>query len=285
MNDDHSESDDTADTARDAEALRISNEVRASLEKGAGPRTARILLAFLSGIPGVGGAAAAAAATAAGWSERDQSYLNDLYESWLRIQQKDIRDIAVTLAEVLIRLDLEDKRVRERLESEEYLSFVRRCFREWATAETAEKRRLVRNLLTRAAEARVVSDEVVRLFIDWIARYSDLHFKVVREVFNSAGVSARALGTAMFETLLTDSSAEADLYKVIIHELTTGYVIRQPRQVGAGGQFMRKGRAKKASSAFLKSPFDGTTQYVLTDMGKQFVHYCMDEIVPKLGSS
>jgi len=33
----------------------------------------------------------------------------------------------------------------------------------------------------------------------------------------------------------------------------------------------------------MESAFEDTKRYVLTDLGKQFVHYTMSEVVPRLG--
>ena len=33
----------------------------------------------------------------------------------------------------------------------------------------------------------------------------------------------------------------------------------------------------------MKSAFDDKEQYVLTELGKQFVHYTMDELVSRIG--
>jgi hypothetical protein len=40
--------------------------------------------------------------------------------------------------------------------------------------------------------------------------------------------------------------------------------------------------AKKSNNPYMKSAFDDTEEYFLTDLGKQFVHYVMNEIVPRI---
>ncbi len=35
-------------------------------------------------------------------------------------------------------------------------------------------------------------------------------------------------------------------------------------------------------SATMKSAFDDSEQYVLTDLGRQFVHYAMNELAPRI---
>ena len=55
---------------------------------------------------------------------------------------------------------------------------VKKTFRDWAGVESEEKRILIRNILANAASTSVSSDDVVRMFIDWIGQYSELHFQV-----------------------------------------------------------------------------------------------------------
>ena len=81
-----------------------------------------------------------------------------------------------------------------------------------------------------------------------------------------------------------EDSAEADLFKLLIHELTTGYVVRQHRETDYQGNFIKQRPQKSAStSTTMKSAFADDKQYELTELGKQFVHYAMNEIVPQLG--
>jgi hypothetical protein len=84
-----------------------------------------------------------------------------------------------------------------------------------------------------------------------------------------------------------EDSAEADLFKLLIHDLSTGHVIRQHRQVDYYGNFIKSAPKKRAGtvSQVMASAFDDEKQYELTELGKQFVHYTMNEIVPRIGSS
>jgi hypothetical protein len=127
-------------------------------------------LACLGAIPGVGGAIAGVSAT---WSEKEQAEFNRIFTAWLKLQEDEIREIGLTIFEVMVRLDQADEEVRKRIESPEYLRLVKKCFRDWSAAESEEKRHLVRNLLTNAAGSRICSDDVVRMFITWIDIYSD----------------------------------------------------------------------------------------------------------------
>jgi hypothetical protein len=64
---------------------------------------------------------------------------------------------------------------------------VKKCFRDWSAAESEGKRKLIRNLLSNAAATKICSesDDVVRMFPEWIDKYSEPHFAVIRQVFNS----------------------------------------------------------------------------------------------------
>lgn len=81
-----------------------------------------------------------------------------------------------------------------------------------------------------------------------------------------------------------DDSAEADLYKMLIRDLSTGGVIRQPRETDYMGRYKTKTRGgPRSTSGVMKSAFDDNEDYVLTELGSQFVHYTMTELVPRLG--
>ena len=76
--------------------------------------------------------------------------------------------------------------------------------------------------------------------------------------------------------------AEADLFRLLIRDLSTGGVIRQERETTADGDFYKKRPAQKSSSRLAKSSFDDVEPYVLTSLGKDFVHYALTEVVLKL---
>ncbi|MNW21577.1 hypothetical protein D3C71_2225820 [compost metagenome] len=45
---------------------------------------------------------------------------------------------------------------------------------------------------------------------------------------------------------------------------------------------MKKQTRTKESTNTLKSPFDNEKDYHLTELGRWFVHYTMNEVVPKI---
>ena len=140
--------------------------------------------------------------------------------------------------------------------------------------------------MSNAGGTQLCSDDVVPLFIEWIDKYHEIHFKVIRAIYQDPGVTRARIWETIKETFPRDDSAEADLFKLLIDDLSQGHVIRQERQTNEHGQFVVKrriGRVRAPASQVLKTPFDDEKLYVLTELGKQFVHYTMNEIVPRIG--
>jgi hypothetical protein len=268
----------------DDAAEQLKKQIEEALAKGNGPRAARFALACLGAIPGVGGAIAGVSAT---WSEKEQAEFNRIFTAWLKLQEDEIREIGLTIFEVMVRLDQADEEVRKRIESPEYLRLVKKCFRDWSAAESEEKRHLVRNLLTNAAGSRICSDDVVRMFITWIDIYSEPHFKVIKEIFKAPGVTRQDIWAAIHGEAVREDSAEADLFKLLIHDLSTGHVIRQHRQVDYHGNFVKSQPKKKPGTAsrIMASAFDDDKEYELTELGRQFVFYTMNELVLRLAAT
>ena len=68
-----------------------------------------------------------------------------------------------------------------------------------------------------------------------------------------------------------EDSAEADLFKLLIRDLSTGGVIRQHRDTTADGQFVRRQPVRTPrghASRTMKSAFDDKEQYELTELGR-----------------
>lgn len=244
-------------------------------------RYARFILAALSSVPWVGGLLGA---TASMHAEVDQGRTNNLHQQWLEEHQRRLVDLGKALAEIAARLEQLGETVTSRVESDEYLALVRKGFRAWDNADTEAKRRLVQRLLANAGAVNITTDDVVRLFIDWIERYHEIHFAVIREVHRNPGATRRSIWAAIRGTQPRDDSADADLFRLLIHDLNVGRVIRQHRETNYHGQFVRKAPVKRGtSSGTMKSAFDDEDEYELTELGAQFVHYAMSEVVPRVG--
>lgn len=162
---------------------------------------------------------------------------------------------------------------------------VRKVFRIWDQTDTEEKRKYVKNIVTNSAGTRMCSDDVIRLFIDWLDSYHEAHFAVIREIYKSPGVTRYEIWDAINGELPREDSAEADLYRMLIRDLSMGGVIRQERATNQYGQFMKKRAPKRkgSPSTTMESAFEETKPYVLTELGEQFVHYTMNEVVKRIG--
>ena len=244
----------------------------------------KFLMAALGAIPWVGGFLSAVASIkddVAG-ERRD-----DLQTQWLDEHQKKINQLGSTLDEIEERFTTLGASVEERIQSEEYLALVRQAFRAWDEADTDEKRKYARNLIVNAAGSRICSDDVLRLFIDWLELYHEVHFAVIREIYKNPGITRHEIWTALYgESLPRDDSAEADLFKLMTRDLSTGGVIRQERDANAIGQFVRRRpqRTGRPAPSTMESAFEDTKPYVLTELGKQFVHYTMNEVVTRISA-
>jgi hypothetical protein len=262
---------------------QFKKQLEEAMAHGNGPKAARFALACLGAIPGFGGAIAGIAST---WSEKEQADFNRIFAAWLKLQEDEIREIGLTIFEVMSRLDQTDEEIRKRVESPEYLKLVKKCFRDWSAAESEEKRRLIRNLLSNAAATKICGDDIIAMFIQWIDMYSESHFAVIREIYKAPGMSRQDIWNVIHGVAVREDSAEADLFKLLIHDLSTGHVIRQHREKDYYGRYIKatpKRRTGPADSV-MTSAFDDDKQYELTELGKWFVHYTMNEIVQRIAS-
>ena len=81
--------------------------------------------------------------------------------------------------------------------------------------------------------------------------------------------------------VVREDSADADLYKLLIRDLSTGGIIRQHREVDRFGNFIQKPVQRRPKGSGPKPPvsaFDENEGYDLTGLGQQFVHYAMSEL-------
>jgi hypothetical protein len=246
-----------------------------------GSRALRALINAVGGaIPFAGGLASAAAGA---WSEQEQERVNRVLEHWIKMLEAELAEKAQTILEIMARLDMNDQKTAERVASPEYQSLLRKAFREWAGAESEEKRKLIRNILTHAADASLTSDDVVRLFIQWISIYSELHFSVIASIYNDAGVTRARIWEKVGKEEVREDSSEADLFKLLIRDLSTGSIIRQHREKDYAGNFLRKqAQRRRKGVATMKSAFDDTEGYELTELGQQFVHYAMTDLPARI---
>jgi hypothetical protein len=244
----------------------------------------KLIMAAVGAIPWVGGFIAAAKSI---HDEEKADQADRLQTQWLEEHQSKIGYLHETLDGVSDRIEKLGPQVEERIQSPEYLGLVRQAFRTWDNAETQEKRELVGKFLGNAAGSRQVSDDVLRLFLNWVALYHEAHFAVIRHIFKNPGSTRLEIWTELYGNTPREDSAEADLFKLLIRDLSTGSVIRIARDTNDAGQYLRKRapRTRAPASSTVESAFEDTKPYVLTGMGEQFVHYTMNEIVGRLGGA
>lgn len=240
----------------------------------------KFLLAALGSIPWVGVLISAAASLK---FEQPGVEQDRLQTQWLEEYQRKLADLRKMLDEVANRFENLGDTIDDRIQTEEYLTLVRGTFRAWDRADTEEKRKCFANLITNAAGTRLCSDDVIRLFIDWLDTYHESHLAVIRAIYNKPGITRYEIWRSVWGDLVREDSAEADLYRMLIRDLSIGGVIRQERDVTNYGQFRRHAPApKQPRSDTMESSFEDTKPYELTALGKQFVHYTMSEIIPRL---
>ncbi len=241
----------------------------------------KFVLAALGSIPWVGGLIAAAASIK---TDEPGIRQNTLQSEWLKEHQQKIADLQNTLADINARFESLGSTIDERIQSKDYLDLVRKAFRLWDAAETQEKRKYAANVVINSAGTRICSDDVVRLFLDWLTLYHESHFAVIREIFQNPGTTRYEIWTTLYGDTPREDSPEADLFRLLIRDLSTGGVIRQPRETDGAGHFLRKPRRRRAGAAptTMESAFEDSKAYVLTGLGQQFVHYTMNEVVGRI---
>jgi hypothetical protein len=257
-------------------------ELAAKIDGRKSGKYSRILLAALSGIPWVGSFLGAAGTMSA---EIENEQMSELQRLWLEEHQAKLQRLGETLTTIIDQLDGFGEEFQERIQSDEYISLVRKGFRTWDQAETEEKREFVRKLLANAGGTKLCPDDLVRLFISWIETYHESHFAVIRVLHQNSGATRALIWQRIHGASVREDSAEADLFKLLVRDLSTGSVIRQHRDTTPHGEYMRKGRAASSTraSATMKSAFDDQDAYELTELGRQFVHYTMSELVTQIG--
>jgi len=213
--------------------------MKGEIEKASPSRRQRIYeaiaLAALSSIPWIGGVFAAGMT----YKMREGDVARDsLIEQWLQEHHDKLLLLRQTLEEMATRLEGLGEEIDERIQSEGYLALLRKAFREWDEADTDEKRRLVVKLITNAGGTRMCSDDILRLFLDWIDNYHESHFAIIRVIYEQRNdpPTRYDIWVAVYgEPVPRDDSAQADLYKMLISDLSIGRVIRQPRETDCRG--------------------------------------------------
>lgn len=255
--------------------------------EGKVPKIIRGGLQVIGGaIPVAGGILSAAAGA---WSEHEQEKVNNFFRQWIKMLEDELKEKEQTIFEIMARLDINDEKIAQRIESKEYQSLLKKTFREWSGAESETKRQYIRNILANAAATDLTSDDVIRLFIDWLRYYSELHFKVIAFIYQSqsSGISRGSIWDILGKKRTAENSSEADLFKLLISDLNLGRVIRQHREYDYYGNPIPKTpqrRPKGSGAKPMVSAFDDEELYELTGLGQEFVHYAMTDLPLKIAS-
>jgi len=240
---------------------------------------ARLILAVMSSIPWIGGVLSAAATLSA---EASQSQINKLLEIWINEHKDKLNSLKQTIEEIISKLDSLDDEIQQRIQSEEYLNIVRKAFFAWDQADTKEKREMIKNLIMNAGATKLCPDDLVRLFIDWINRYHEAHFRVISEIYKKPNITRGEIWDTIHGQRPREDSAEAGLYRYLISELTLGRILQQTRTVNFAGQFLKSKHKSSGTKDVMESAFEDTKPYELTSLGMQFVHYVMNDLVPRI---
>jgi hypothetical protein len=263
--------------------LDQSNQVQlATLLSGPGyQKYGRFIFAILGSIPWVGSLMAAAAAL---HGEAEQGKTNELMYRWVEEHEQTLSELTATVHKMVDRLEQLGENVDVRLSEESYLGLVRYGFRVWDESSSKEKREHVRHTLTNAAGTKICSDDVVRLFLQWLQQYNELHFRVIRILYQNPGSTRAEIWAELHGEHVREDSADADLFKLMMRDLSTGSVLRQSRDTTADGQFLARSRSRRVTGrrVVLESAFEDSKPYELTELGSQFVHYAMNDIVGRI---
>ena len=211
----------------------------------------------------------------------------NLQNKWLGEHEIKMKHLLATIAEIDARFQSFGEQIEERVQSEEYLDLVRKAFRIWDESDTEEKRRFVSNLISNAAATRLCTDDVIRLFLDWLRLYHEAHFAIIGAIFKEPGVTRFDIWQQLKGEMPREDSADADLYRLLIRDLSIGGVIRQARETTEDGRFLKRRTVgpRVHSSPTMESAFEDTKRYILTELGRQFVHYTMTDLVRRIEES
>ena len=165
------------DPKYDSNEEKIKDELETLFQSKKNRIFSKIISAALGIIPWVGGYLSAIESYKSG---ELQVKHNLLYEQWLTVHADKMNTLRKMLSEILKRFEEFSDDINERLESEEYLQIVKKAFRSWDNADTTEKQELIRKLIANAGAHKLVTDDLIRLFIDWLNLYHEIHFAVIR---------------------------------------------------------------------------------------------------------
>ena len=107
--------------------------------------------------------------------------------------------------------------------------------------------------------------------MEWVKTYSEFHFEVVGKIYNNSGITRQEVWDALGRAPVREDSAEADLFKLLFRNLSTGGIIRQHRDTDLHGNYIAKTPSRRGPRQVgarpMKSAFDGTYLFAGSDCG------------------
>lgn len=257
------------------------------LSRGKNKKYVRFVMAALGSVPWVGSYLSILGAIAGLSGEADQDKVNGLLKLWLEEHQPKLDELKQTLGDIMERLDGLGEETQQRIESPEYLALVRRSFSSWDEADTAEKREYIKRLMINAGATKLCPDDLIRIFISWIDSYHESHFAVIKQISqNSEGITRAAIWDNLNEGVRArEDSAEAGLFRYLMRELNMGGVIELSKQRDAYGRAYKATSARTPrgmASKVVESTYEDTKPWVLTELGRQFIHYVLNDAVKRV---
>jgi hypothetical protein len=265
------------------------------LKSGRGPIWIRAAINFTATAitSALGGSVALLAGIGGGFIQAGMSVQNDdsqretneLHSACIKEIADTIDELKETIGQILGSIKASDEEFAAKVEDPHYVGLVRKAFTNWSRGQSQEKREIIRRLLSRAADTQSPDYPLFNLFFDWVNRYNELHFRLIRSLKEQGTATKFQIWEGMGGERVKDDSAEADVFGCLFNDLNLGHIVRKvTARDGATGRKLRASRTQRSSSPLLKSVLDNTAPQELTAVGEKFIHYAMDELIDKLPS-
>ena len=149
---------------------------------------------------------------AAGMSiQNDQSQMetNQLHAACIKEVADTTAELKTTIAQILDSIKASDEEFAAKVEDPNYVALVRKAFTGWSRGQTQEKREIIRRLLSRAADMPNPDYSMFSLFFDWVSRYNELHFLLIRSLKEQGKATKFQIWKGMGGLRVRDDSADA----------------------------------------------------------------------------
>ena len=178
-------------------------------------------------IPFAGGLLFAAAGV---WSDTEQARAMETLRAWIKMLEDELQEKQLTILDIIARLDMHDEQINERVKSIEISRFSRRRSGVGRDREHQEAGIYPEDSTNAAAPIRLVSDDVVSpLSIGYRITRSSISPSLASYI-NAQALPAPKSGTTWVKVRSEKTWPEADLFKLLVRDLSTGGIIRQHRE-------------------------------------------------------